>query len=167
MSKKNGFVLARSAKVNTFGFTLIELLVSIAILAILSAVAMVVYNGVTAKVRDGQRFKDLQTIKQALELYRSDIHNYPKTSDFVLNSNTTLSFGSSTYLSPVPLDTDSSRNYYYLASPSSCDNATQNTTCTGFILCGRRESTSNSNDLPACATLNNCGGNCNIGISSQ
>ncbi len=165
------------------GFTLIELLVTIAILGILATVAVAVFNGVTARTRDSQRIKDLQSIKQALELYRGDQHNYPKssgTSSLVLSGSETLTnctgiagctSTTSAYLQPVPRDIDTSKNYYYLALPSSpaCDNNSSATTCTSFILCAKKESTSTTYDLSDCSSLSSCGsaGNCDIGISSQ
>lgn len=166
------------------GFTLVELLVTISILAVLSSIAIVAYSGITMKARDNQRIKDLQAIKQALELYRSDIHNYPTTDNFVLKIASQLTSCTgvspcnvlSTYLLPVPKDpkdSDNTRNYYYLALPNSpvCNNTSANTACSNFILCAKREGTDASNDLEDCKSLlsGSCGANtsCDIGISSQ
>lgn len=181
MREKKGFPL---------GFTLIELLVVISVIAVLSAVGIVVFKGVTANARDSARIRDLQAIKQALEFYRSDNRYYPKSSGAtdesrlpLLLSNTTsltdctgtpgfdtCTF-SSTYLQLIPKDSDTLRNYYYLALPNSpvCDNNSSATACTGFILCAKKEGTNTANDLSACSSLNSCGsaGNCDIGIASQ
>ena len=51
------------------GFTLIELLVTIAIIAILTAVAALSYVGVQQRSRDAQRKNDLNQIKVALSTY--------------------------------------------------------------------------------------------------
>lgn len=163
------------------GFTLIELLVVIAIIAILSTVAVTVFRGITANARDSVRIKDLQAIKQALELYRNDFHYYPTTDltniAFIrqnpLDKNCTGIPGCTTYLRHIPRDSDSNRKYYYLALPSSpvCDNKSLATTCTGFILCAKKEGTNTSYEIQACKDLpaGSCGVGiiCDIGISSQ
>lgn len=61
------------------GFTLIELIVVIAILASLLVMTIVVLNPQTqfAKARDVQRKSDLNTITQALMMYKNDYHVYP------------------------------------------------------------------------------------------
>lgn len=162
------------------GFTLIELLVTISVLSVLSTIAVITYSGITSRSRDNIRIRNLQTIKQALELYRGDIRSYPPTSGINLSTDTTLTNCTgisgctnitSTYLKQIPKDSDTSRKYYYLALPSSpaCDNNSLATTCTGFILCAKKEGTSTAYDLSACLPLSSCGaaGNCDIGISSQ
>lgn len=145
------------------GFTLVEILVVIAILAILSMIVLVIYNGVTAKARDTQRIKDLQSIKQALILYRSDVHYYPATS-----------IGLSAlapYLSSIPTDLDSAnRIYQYLATPNSpvCDNSSLANACNGFVLCAKKEGSGTTDTPSECLRLS-CGsvGNCDMGISSD
>ncbi|MFA5933336.1 MAG: type II secretion system protein [Microgenomates group bacterium] len=154
------------------GFTLVELIITVAIIGILSAVAMVFFGGVLSRSRDSQRLRDLQTIKQALELYRGDVHSYPLADIFILTTNgITLTNGNTVYLASVPKDMDSNRNYYYSAyGPSgACDNLSKETACTNFNLCASRESSDTSNDLVACGDLpaGTCGENCNIGLSSQ
>lgn len=49
------------------GFTLIELLVVISIIAILSAVGLVSYNGIRTKALEAQRISNIDAIKKALE----------------------------------------------------------------------------------------------------
>jgi len=55
-----------------FGFTMIELLVAATILAVLAAVGMVSYASANRRARDGKRKGDLEQMRSALELYRSD-----------------------------------------------------------------------------------------------
>lgn len=50
------------------GFTLIELLVAISIIAVLSIISLVAYQGVTARARDSIRKSDLNSIAFALEI---------------------------------------------------------------------------------------------------
>lgn len=165
------------------GFTLIELLVVISIIAILSSIAVVSYSGMTAKARDNQRIKDLQAIKQALELYRSDVHNYPVDDEdgFVLNRDTQLTGCTgitgackipSVYLQPIPKDSDATKYYRYSTltiSDEHCDNKKANSACLNFILCAKKEGADTTYDLSACGDFV-CGSNserCDIGISSQ
>jgi len=51
------------------GFTLIELLVTISIIAVLSSIGLIVYQGVQSKARDSIRKSDLQKLAIALEIY--------------------------------------------------------------------------------------------------
>ena len=59
------------------GFTLFELLVTISIIAILTAVAVVSFGGMTKKARDSRRITDLQNIRVALEAVRQVGTTYP------------------------------------------------------------------------------------------
>lgn len=61
------------------GFTMIELIVVIAIIAILSTLAVQQFAGRTDKAMQTKLKHDIQTIDSALETYRIDNHNYPST----------------------------------------------------------------------------------------
>ena len=50
------------------GFTLVELLVVISIIAILSTIGMVVFNGIQQEARDARRMRDIDAIFQAMEI---------------------------------------------------------------------------------------------------
>lgn len=53
------------------GFTLVELMIVIAILAILTTIGIVQYNGISAKARDSARKEDIYTITTTLEVNRN------------------------------------------------------------------------------------------------
>lgn len=53
------------------GFTLVELLIAISILAILSVMGIVIFNGVQLKGRDAARRQDLDALVKALEVNHS------------------------------------------------------------------------------------------------
>lgn len=61
------------------GFTLVELLVVISIIAILSAVGLVIFSGVQKSGRVAKRIQDLKAIQTALEIYYSVNKSYPTT----------------------------------------------------------------------------------------
>lgn len=64
------------------GFTLIELLVVISIIGVLMAIGVTNFRVANQKARDGRRQGDLQQIRAALELYRTDQNIYPLTAAF-------------------------------------------------------------------------------------
>lgn len=59
------------------GFTLIELLVTMTIVAVLLGLAMVSYQGARRSARDGKRKTDLEEVRSALEMRRTDCGSYP------------------------------------------------------------------------------------------
>lgn len=129
------------------GFTLIELLITVSIIAVLSAIGLVVYSTVIKQGQDGKRQSDLRAIQSALEQYNNDQFFYPTTTglDGILNppSSFTSSVGNpnppspaKTYLNSPPQDpTDptGTTRYRYAALPDSCDNLTTNK-CTSYCL---------------------------------
>src|SRR3989344_5556550 len=73
------------------GFTLIELLVVIAIIGILASFAIASFTSAQAKGRDSRRKADLDAVRKALELYRTDTTGakwYPTTPGSVTTRNT-------------------------------------------------------------------------------
>lgn len=66
-----------------YGFTLVEVLVVIAIIGILSSVALVFFNSTRASARDAVRLSDLRTTERMLEMYKISEDSYPvSTVDF-------------------------------------------------------------------------------------
>jgi prepilin-type N-terminal cleavage/methylation domain-containing protein len=63
------------------GFTLVELLTVIGIIGVMTGAALFLINPVAQlnKSRDAKRKADLQQIRAALELYRSDYGHYPRS----------------------------------------------------------------------------------------
>lgn len=76
LNKTKGFNLSIRANYLT-GFTLIELLVIIAIIGLLSAIAVTALNEVRTKARDAKRVYDLTQIRKALQFYYDDYGQYP------------------------------------------------------------------------------------------
>jgi len=113
------------------GFTLIELLVAMAVMAVLMAISLVSYQGAKKSARDGKRKADLEQIRSALEIYRTDCKTYPTSGNFAalqseLVSATNANCRGNSYMSQVPNDPQSplysytyvyvSPNLYYLCT---------------------------------------------------
>lgn len=69
---------------NKKGFTLIELLVVVAIIALLSTLAIVALGSAREKARDAKRLSDIKQVQTALELYYTDQNGYPTGTALVL-----------------------------------------------------------------------------------
>lgn len=59
------------------GFTLIELLVVISIIVILATLAATSYRSANKRARDARRAADIEQVRSALELYRTENNVYP------------------------------------------------------------------------------------------
>ena len=134
-------------KKSTAGFTLVELLVAMAIMAVVMAAALVAYSGTRATARDGRRKADLETIRSALELYRSDSGGYPLAAGYAVQL--------AGYISSVPKDPlDPARVYGY--APQTCGSLT----CPSYTLCAAMEQVT-----VADAQCTAAGANCGIGMT--
>lgn len=122
----------------TKGFTLIELLVSIGIVAVLITVVTTSFLTAQKQTRDSLRKSDLEQIRQALEVYRSENGLYP----------TDLASLVPTYTTALPTDPKSPLQTY----------AYQRNTNTTYTLCASLEITPSSPE--SCAPLS-CGTACN------
>lgn len=142
------------------GFTLIELLVVVSILAVLTAVGVLIFKSVLQNSRDQKRIRDLETISQALELYRYDQGYYPRTIDIAIITqgyilrdqpfkNPSLN---KTYLEIIPVDpTSSTGHYMYHTRPRVCNNST--VYCSGYCLYAEMEDPSNARTSANCDFL--------------
>lgn len=61
------------------GFTLIELLVSVTIITLLAMIGLSSFSSLQARGRDARRKADVEQVRTALELYRSQNGYYPGT----------------------------------------------------------------------------------------
>lgn len=59
------------------GFTLIEVLVASTIIIVLMSVGLASYSRVNMRSRDAKRKSDIEQIRSALEIYRTDNGSYP------------------------------------------------------------------------------------------
>ena len=93
------------------GFSFIEILVVTTIIAVLTAVGVANFRVANQKARDGRRQGDLEQIRAALELYRTDELAYP-TND-IISADIIQSSGGTTYMADVPDDPSTDYVYYY------------------------------------------------------
>ena len=113
---------------NEFGFTLIELLIVIGIIGILTAISTIAYSSVTKNSRDQRRKVDIEQVRSALEMYRSNQvnGNYPSNSEYYtqLTPTTYISLLEPNYIAKLPSDpgTKLVTTYTYAAIPSGCNN---------------------------------------------
>ncbi|OGG10241.1 hypothetical protein A2154_04960 [Candidatus Gottesmanbacteria bacterium RBG_16_43_7] len=91
------------------GFTLIEVLVATTIIAVITAIGMVSYATSATRSRDAKRTADLEQIRAALEMYRTDIGTYPPDLPTLVTGN---------YLPAVPEPPKSTDPPYNLVLPT-------------------------------------------------
>lgn len=87
------------------GFSLIELLVVATIVIVLTTIGVISYRAASIKSRDSKRKADLEAVRQALVLYRSDVGSYPTGYNFsgvvgLLNTQDYLSDGVERFSDP-------------------------------------------------------------------
>lgn len=109
-------------KMNKKGFTLIELLVVVAIIGLLSTLAVVALGNARQKARDARRLSDLKQMQTAFELYYTDQTAYPSGSGVTLGAGNYACLNStgfdatgcaSPYMGQVPADPLSTQSYVY------------------------------------------------------
>lgn len=99
------------------GFTLVEILVVISIIAVLISIALVSYTTVNKQSRDARRKSDLEQLRSALEIYKSDNGSYPGVDSGSFGQASDLStYIVPGYIAAVPSDPKSSQNYWYTAT---------------------------------------------------
>lgn len=64
-------------KMRAQGFTIVELLIVIVVIAILAAITIVGYNGVTARANDAVARADVSNLAKNFQLFRLDAARYP------------------------------------------------------------------------------------------
>lgn len=98
---------------NKRGFTLIEVLVAATIIAVLTAIGVVSYTNINKRSRDTKRKSDMEQMRSALEMYRSDNGFYPSSGNGSWTDTSNLSATLvSSYISAIPADPKSSTQTY-------------------------------------------------------
>lgn len=138
----------------TSGFSLLEILVTTGIILVLTSVGVVSYVGANTKSRDSRRVSDLQQIRTALEMYRSDYGYYPGLNGGNWTSATNLATGglSPTYIPSVSSDPKSTAQGDYQFR--SLNGAGTPTRYYGYCICANFEGTSSTNECAGIAGIN-------------
>lgn len=132
------------------GFTLIEILVALAIFALITAVAVVSYQTANRKARDGRRRADLEQVRTALEIYRSDNGSYPVGDWAAMIADLQAP---TVYLRTAPVDPRSSLYSYYYGDVGGG---------TSYNVCAYLEGGSTT----SCPVVAMCTVACNYGVTS-
>lgn len=161
MNKNIKFANKRTA---SSGFTLIELLVVVGIIAVLGAITLVSYGNAKAKGRDTRRVADIESIRTAVEIYRSEKNVYPSDhggidtsagsgsvtlsgtildppigNNWVLSAPPSpkglLNIVSDNYMAALPLDPKNTSPYFYLYEPASYNQFGIDCDAKGLFLC--------------------------------
>lgn len=98
------------------GFTLVEILVVATIISLLAAGGAISYSQFTKQSRDARRKADLEQIRSAVEMYRSNNNQYPASITVGGDICDPGGCASGTYMKNVPNDPKSPRTYYYTGS---------------------------------------------------
>lgn len=115
-------------------FTIIEILVVATIIGLLATTAVISFGTLSRQSRDSRRKTDLEQIRSALEMYRSNNDNYPTN----LNSLTSPVV----YLQKIPQDPKSPQYSYAYSYISNSDYIigayleSSSTTCSQILACG-------------------------------
>lgn len=114
------------------GFTFVELLVSVSIVAVLAAIGAVAYSSTSRRSRDTKRTADIQSIRSALEIYRSEVDNYPNLlpGGGGCITSTQIENAGVVYLNPIPIDPINNATYCYRYTRGASPYTTYTLTCT-------------------------------------
>lgn len=63
----------------TTGFTIVELLIVVVVIAVLAAITLVSYNGITGRANDAAIKSDLSTLKKRIDVFIIDNHRRPNS----------------------------------------------------------------------------------------
>lgn len=134
------------------GFTLIEVLVAATIIGLLSTIGLTGYQAITRSGRDALRKSDLEQIRSALEIYKSDSGNYPTPATTCVPALPT------SYINPYPADPKPASSRY-------CYVATGNLT---YQLCAHMENGSTFANSSYCGDSSGtlCSANCNYQVTN-
>lgn len=128
------------------GFTLIEIMVAATIIGLLSSIGFAGFQAVTRSGRDALRRTDLEQIRSALEIYKSEYSTYPDDADSDCRADLPAE-----YINPYPSDPkDQLYNYCYIFVSS-----------LQYQLCAHLENGDTVADNCSSSGTNNCGQNCN------
>lgn len=102
-------------QIKSRGFTIVELLIVIVIIAILAAITMVAYNGITSRAHSSAAISAAQVVQQKAEAYNAEVGNYPLAlgdmTDAASDKSYNLSASAATSGTPSPTNADNVIGY--------------------------------------------------------
>ncbi len=102
------------------GFTIVELLIVIVVIAILAAITIVAYNGITARANTSSAQSTAATVIKKAEAYNAEKGNYALvTSEFTGDQSTSWAISSSQVNFNTPTATTSNNTVRYLKCAAS------------------------------------------------
>jgi prepilin-type N-terminal cleavage/methylation domain-containing protein len=135
---------------NTAGFTLIEVLVAATIIGLLSTIGFTAFQAITRSGRDALRKSDLEAVRSALEIYKTESNSYPTP------QATCVPALPSDYINPYPTDSKAPTYRY-------CYNWADSLR---YNLCAHLENGGSSNYDADCGGTNICGSTCNYKVTN-
>ncbi len=126
------------------GFTLVEILVTATIIGLLSTIGISGFQAITRSGRDALRKSDLEQLRSALEIYKSENQKYSTATTSCVADLT------SAYINPYPVD-PSKTTYKYCYVPAADPALT-------YDLCAHLE---NGDASDNCGGTKACGGGTN------
>lgn len=67
----------QNIKASNRGFTIVELLIVVVVIAILAAITIISYNGITSRANSSSAASNVETVQKIAEAYNSDGSRYP------------------------------------------------------------------------------------------
>jgi len=131
------------------GFSLIEILVAATLIGLLSTIGFTGFQAVTRSGRDALRKSDLEQIRSALEIYKSENGAYPANSSTCQSDELT-----SDYINPYPDDPKPPFSYCYVRGASALS----------YDLCAHLENGSTTDQF--CGAVDSCTSNCNYVVTN-
>lgn len=88
------------------GFTIVELLIVVVVIAILAAITIVSYNGITNRANQSAAKSAAANVQKKFELYQGEVGSYPHAESLLNDSTKSYNLAGSTYggVAPTPGD---------------------------------------------------------------
>ncbi len=103
----------KNIKTSTKGFTIVELLIVVVVIAILAAITIVSYNGITSKANDSASKSLLSSVQKKAELFYSEKGGYPNTTSQFQASGTSYDIPAASFKAGAPTATDGTKVVQY------------------------------------------------------